>query len=357
MRFGHLLERDNEKAKMKKEFQELENIDGSDDVGFLRKVGSFVEKWANPSEDREVEKILEERDHLCFQAQKEGVELPAKRRKQILQTIRKAAFVFIFVTVTGFSTTQTRAEDIAAEAKQAFDAAQYEKAAELWLGAGRFEDLSADTLYNIGNAAYRMGAVGQSALYYRRALVRDETHVEARQNLRFIERKVGSITVERPDYQYVLAKLPLKFWRGGLYAGAWILLIGVLVFPATRRGASWRIFGVAALIVGPLVISAGMLGSYHYPDDAKFAPLERQAVIVGEGVVLHSDASRTSAEVIDAPPGSLAEVVHKSGGWAYVGFATQTRGWVPVESLEMILPEKKPEPPKVKKPVTDGSSA
>ena len=86
-------------------------------------------------------------------------------------------------------------------------------------------------------------------------------------------------------------------------------------------------------------------------------PLDRQAVIIGENAVLHADASRTSPEVIDAPPGSLCEVIRESGRWAYVAFATKTRGWVPMEDLEKILPATPPTPPKIRKPKADGKSA
>lgn len=255
------------------------------------------------------------------------------------------------------ATEAAESKDVAAQAQEAYESAKFEEAARLWLDAGKFEDLSADTLYNIGNAAYRMGAPGQAALYYRRALARDSSHGEARQNLRFIERKYGSITIERPSYQYTLARIPLSGWRGGIWIGAWMLLLGLLVFPATRAGSRWRVVGVVSFILGPLMMSIGGLGFYHFPDDAEFAPLSKQAVIVGEKVVLHTDAARTSPEVIDAPPGSLAEVIQRSGRWAYVGFATKTRGWVPTESLEMIVPEGKPDVPKVRKTAADGSSA
>jgi hypothetical protein len=104
-------------------------------------------------------------------------------------------------------------------------------------------------------------------------------------------------------------------------------------------------------------MSLGGLGWRYFPDDADFAPLERQAVVVGEKVVLHTDAARTSPEVIDAPPGSVAEVIQLSGEWAYVGFATKTRGWVQIGSIEMVIPKNKPEAPKVKKSAADGSSA
>jgi len=357
MRYSHLLEKDERKARMKKEFQEVLTAKGRDGIGFLRIAGGFVEKWLSPVDNAELGRIIEERDELCFRAAKQDADLPANRREQILRTLRRAAFGVLFLAFAGLSVSSANAQDVAKKAKEAFDSAKYEEAASLWLEAGSFESLSADTLYNIGNAAYRMGAPGEAALYYRRALAREGSHQEARQNLRFIERKYGSVTVDRPSYQYAIAEAPLGVWKAGMWTGAWILVVGLLVFPATRYGSRLRVAAVVGFILGPILVSLGGLGWYHFPNDAEFAPIASQAVIVGEKVVLHTDAARTSPEVIDAPVGSLAEVIQMSGRWAYVGFATKTRGWVPVESIEMIIPAKKPNVPKVRKADTTGASA
>jgi hypothetical protein len=80
-------------------------------------------------------------------------------------------------------------------------------------------------------------------------------------------------------------------------------------------------------------------------------------VIIGDKAILHADASRTSPEVIDAPPGSLCEVIRHTGRWAYVSFATKTRGWIPSESLENVVPATPPTPPSIRKPKADGKSA
>ncbi len=123
--------------------------------------------------------------------------------------------------------------------------------------AGTYEDLTADTLYNIGNACYRAGSPGHAALYYRRALARDPGHQESRQNLRFIERKCGAITVHRPEYQYALARFPLAAWQGMLWTGVWLCVLAALVFPATRPGARVRVVAVAALVIAPLLAAFG----------------------------------------------------------------------------------------------------
>jgi hypothetical protein len=50
-------------------------------------------------------------------------------------------------------------------------------------------------------------------------------------------------------------------------------------------------------------------------------------------------------------------VIRESGSWAYVAFATRTRGWVPIESIEKVLPDQTPAPPKFRKPKADGKTA
>ncbi len=353
MRYGHLFERDETKRKLRQDFETLAGSASGDGLAFLRAAGGFAERWQLVDKNEEIRDILDERDRLCFREVKADVPVPKGRRDKILRSLRKAALgIFIFAFAG-----QLDASEVSAKAKGAYDAGRFEEAAKLWLEAGSYEDLSADTLYNIGNAAYRMGAPGQAALYYRRALSRDSAHGEARQNLRFLERKYGSITIERPTYQYAIARVPLSAWKGSLWAGAWLLVIGLLIFPATRIGSRWRVAGVISFVLGPMMISLGALGWRYFPDDAEFAPLAKQAVVVGEKVVLHTDAARTSPEVIDAPPGSVAEVIRHSGDWAYVAFATKTRGWVLIDSIEMVKPDGKPKAPKLKKTAADGSSA
>jgi tetratricopeptide (TPR) repeat protein len=242
-------------------------------------------------------------------------------------------------------------------ALEAYEAARFDEAARLWLSAGPYETLTADTLYNIGNASYRLGSPGHAALYYRRALLRDATHAEARQNLRFIERKVGAVTINRPNYQYALARVPLAAWQNAVAASAWGFVLALLIFPATRRTSGWRLPAIAGLVLAPLVATCAGLAWRYYPDDAEFAPPSRQAVVIDAGTLLHTEASRTAPEVIEAPPGSLLEILKIRGEWAYVGFATGTRGWIPMETVEKIIPVGTPEPPALRKPRADGTSA
>ncbi|MEI6675971.1 MAG: hypothetical protein WCO57_12430 [Verrucomicrobiota bacterium] len=338
--------------------KELARTPASDDTLFLKKAGAFIERWLGARRDPQLQVILTERDNLCFVAEQPKANL-GKRRKEILKRLRKAisaGLLLAAITLPGLPQARA-AEDSDSQAVAAYDTAKYDEAIQLWLAAGDYTQLSPAILYNIGNACYRLGSPGYAALYYRRALARDPGHAESRQNLRFIERKCGSLSVQRPEYQYALARFPLSLWQGGVWTAAWLGTLALLVFPATRNGAPIRIAAICALVVAPLLAAGGLLGWRFYPDDAQFAPVAAQAVIIADKVVLHSDAARTSPEVIDAPPGSLCEIIRLSGDWAYIAFASKTRGWVPTTALEKVIPNKFPTPPKIRKPLATERSA
>ncbi len=360
MRVGPKLRTEPEVAARRQAFRSLERTASGDHPSFLRDAGRYIEQWLPKAatQDSSLHAILEERDATCYRGEADaGGKGDRSRRNAILKVIRKAAWLWIAVAWFGFTGESKASGDqqLQASAVEAYDAAEYEKAIQMWLDAGPFDRLSADTLYNIGNACYRL-VPGHAALYYRRALERDSSHAEALQNLRFIERKYGSVSVKWADYQYALARFQLQTWRNMLWGGVWLVALGILICFATRAGSKARIPAVIGLILGPMIAAVGALGSHYYPDDSRFAPTARQAVVVGEKATLHAEASRTSQEVIDAPAGSLCEILKDRGNWLYVSFATKTRGWIPVEEVEKVLPDKKPEAPKLHKPDADSRS-
>jgi hypothetical protein len=358
MRFGHRLKKGPGRHERVLAIREMERVAADDDPAFLLLAGRFIERWLGDHPSPEIRDVLASRDAVCFLKEKpRDPVMESKQRSFILKLLRSLSITLSVMLLLVIGVNQSRAADLTRNALKAYDAAEYDEAIRCWLQGDRYEDLAADTLFNIGNACYRAGSPGYAALYYRRALARDPDHQESRQNLRFIERKCGALTVHRPEYQYVLARFPLRAWQALLWAGIWLWGLAVLIFPATRPGARIRMVALAALLVGPLLAATGALGWHYFPNDAEFAAPERQAVIVGDKVILHAEAARTSPEVIDAPPGSLCELIQESGRWAYIAFATKTRGWVPVEMIEKVVPTRRPEVPAIRKPKADRKSA
>ncbi len=353
-RTGH----DPERAARRRELHTLQRHPEDDDAGFLMLAGQFIERRLGDHPSPEVQAILAERDAWCFRPDPPRSQLlTPMRRKSILNHLRSAAMTCLLAALCMITASHAQADDRSGKALAAYDSANYDEAIQQWLHGATYADLTADTLYNIGNACYRAGSPGYAALYYRRALTRDPHHPESRQNLRFIERKCGSITRQRPPYQEMLARWPLTTWQGILSSGAWLSVLAMLVIAATRPAAPVRLLAIVALVIGPLTLLIGGLGWHYFPDDAEFAPLARQAVIIADHAIAHADAARTSPEVIDAPPGSLCEVLAESGRWAYVAFSSQTRGWLPVEVIDRVLADPAPVAPTIQKPKADDKSA
>jgi tetratricopeptide (TPR) repeat protein len=323
----------------------------TDAVSFYRSVGRFIESWLpEKTQQAEIQDILKQRDAICFHPQPDASPLAPAQRSMILKTIRKLAFTLTIFSAIFTSTLhgeETRSE-ATKDGYQLYTEGQYKDAITAWLEAGPYEQLTSQTLYNIGNASYRMGSPGYAALYYRRALIADSDFLEARQNLRFLERKFGALTIKRPEYQYTLTKIPLAWLQNTLFISLWLIVLGILVFPATNRGSKLRIYAIVACIVCPFLLLAAAAALHYYPDDATFAPYSEQAIIVSEKAVAYADASRTSAEVIDAPAGSLCRIIQRSDRWVYIAFATQTRGWVPADAIEEIIPNKPQKAPQLK---------
>lgn len=331
-----------EQVKRKQDWKEVESAP-AESASFYRAAGRFIETWLPHSDqDPAVKSILQERDQLCFLPQSSSQPVPSQRRSEILKTLRKLALSLVVFALTSLSF--VHAAD-ATQAPKLYQEGKYKESIEAWLAAGPYEQLTAQTRYNIGNACFRAGSQGYAALYYRRALLADPTMPEARQNLRFLERKFGALTIKRPDYQYVLTRIPEAWLKNITYGTLWGIGLAMLVFPATHRNSRLRIVAISTLILCPLLAIASAIGQHYYPDDSIFAPYEEQAVVVAEKTLVYADASRTSGQVIEAPAGSLCRILRRSDRWVYIAFASQTRGWVPADRIEPLIPTSAPKVP------------
>lgn len=351
-KLGPRLRKDPDAIEREREWRQVERA--PDQTGaFYRSVGHFIERWLGDRTDPQIAEVLAKRDEVAFRQEIAEAKVDRSERQRVLKQIGRIALPLVALFLVLSSATGSAQEDPV----KLFEQGRYGEAAKSWLDSGPYEQLPADTLFNIGDSAYRLGSAGEAALYYRRALERKPTHAEARQNLRFLERKFGSISIQRQDYQYMLARLPLSAWKGMVWGSLWMVAIAFLIFPATRPGAGVRMISIVAFVTAPLIAACGILAWKYYPDDARFAPPAEQVVVVADSSAVRTDAARTAPKVIDAPAGSLCRLITKSGDWAYVAFTNESRGWIPLVDIEPILPETKPAPPKLRpSQSTEGSA-
>jgi tetratricopeptide (TPR) repeat protein len=322
--------------------REVERAPG-EAAGFYRAAGRFVEAWLGDDHAEEIAAIIAERDRVCFQPDgSEPAKLAGAQRRAVLRALRRHALVWVLAAAGLLATSgESLAADSAnpyTEADKAYQQGRFAEAAKGFAAPHQERgDYPADVLYNIANCYYRLDQPGYAALFYRRALLVNPAHPEARQNLRYLEKSHGALVVPRSDTQQMLGVLGLHTWQSLTMLGGWLVAIGVLGLLLTRPGSPAKPTAIALLVIGPVLLLTGGLGWYYYPDDARFAPVERQAVVVAPDTMVRTAASRNAADVIMAPAGSLAEVVATRGRWTYLSFASKTRGWVPSDTVEPLV--------------------
>lgn len=350
------IQKDPRKTAQQRELNKIYSLADKDDLAFLKAAGSYVEVWYGDTDVADLREIVATRDSFCFQPAPPAQKLNPEFRKKFIKALRTASLL-----VTGlfyFSTAQpARADDINSSAMSSYQSAKYEDAIKTWLAAGSYENLAADTLYNIGVSSYRLGSPGHAALYFRRALSKDPSHAESQQNLRFIERKYGSISPAVPPYQMLFTRISIASWNLLLWSGLWIFLSSTLALAVTRRASLSRITAYFGCGVASLLVILSLLSWKYYPKDARFSSLQDQAIVIQDKTVLLADAAKTSPEVIDAPPGTVCKIIRQTGNWAYIATAAGTRGWVLTEMIEKLLPQSPPQVPHINKPKAGEASS
>lgn len=302
---------------------------------FLKNAGAYIERWYPHKRTEELEQILHERDQLCYlPSEKHGI--PAERRKEILNILRKLTLIVFFIGLAVPSL--LKANEVAYKAWQDKD---YQHALELYqLDLGTSPD-SADLEYNIANCYYRLGKPGQAALHYYRALELDPFHVEARKNLTFLQSNQASILPnDLSDTARWISWLTPQSYKDIAYLAGWALLLSTLTMLLTKpRGFSLGSL-ITIQIIAPVVLISAIVFYYSHPD-------RKPSSETTEGVVLSTTPLFTepyeplpeelsNKTVIQATPASPCRIIARRGEWTYIELGNYTRGWLPSGKVESI---------------------
>ncbi len=222
-----------------------------------------------------------------------------------------------------------RADDFA-QANQAYAAGNFDAAQAGYKRALKEGD-HANVWFNRGNALFRLDRLGEAALAYERALLAQPNHPEAAANLKFVRNKANGKVAEDPWMEKALRYIeqPLASWL--LIGEAWlgIALIGVALAGYKRRAA--LVFGILLTVLG-----AGGIAALQYAR----GEFEKIAVTL-KGVDARTEpADRAGlAEALGAS--SRVQIVSDQGDWTYCILPGGGRGWVPSNTIERIIAQKR----------------
>lgn len=349
------------KHEQKKALKDIASA--SDTETFYRRAGGFIEQWLTP--DGELNHILAERDQQCFSSdgpQQDLKQISAQRRQEITDSLKrhaKRSMMLLLACITGMTMIAADRLQAAQEALQgdtgplpsstqpgtppstqsaaqtALDKGQYQQAIALYL-----EDYPspsqtpADILYNIGNCHYLLEQPGLAALAWRRALVQQSDHLQARKNLRYLELKEGASTPEVEHWQQQLTTLPLNLYQNLYRASLWILLIALLLLRLFRPQRATALLILIFLMPITAILTA--MGCYFYPDTEVHTPYTQQAVCLTK-TSLYPEAQRQIQPIMSLAPSSMVTIISSRGSWLYITTSDDQSGWVTGRSISRVV--------------------
>ena len=199
--------------------------------------------------------------------------------------------------------------------------------------------VSRELYYNIGNCYYKLGnSLGQSILYYERALKLDPSYEDAQVNLAIAR----EYTLDRIDEvpEFILLTW-IKAFRDTMSSDAWawialalflVTAVMVLLFrfggsPAVRKTA----FAMAITALAFMIISA------------VFAFNLRSELESGDGAVVtvpvssvKSSPGSTDQSLFILHEGTRISVLESLGEWYRIELSDGRQGWLEAEDVEII---------------------
>ena len=223
------------------------------------------------------------------------------------------------------------------EANALYRAGDFDQARRIYLEVAKTNIDDARLFYNLGNACFKSGLLGEAILWYERALrlAPDDEDIEA--NLRFanlVKKDRDPADDSNALSRFVVAAYA---WPGLdqlslLFAISFFTLFVLWVMRLLQRTASsagW-LAGVV-ICTGFSGIFALWLGTRLYN-----GAQDRSAIVIAEQVLARSGPDEGQTEVFTAHEGTKVRLVRQEGQWLLVRLANGLGGWVQGAAVERI---------------------
>ncbi|PWB68271.1 hypothetical protein C3F09_11945 [candidate division GN15 bacterium] len=195
---------------------------------------------------------------------------------------------------------------------------------------------SAPVYFNLGNAYFKKGDLGNAILNYMRARRLDPTDDDIKGNLEFA-RRLTSVQMEGVTINPINSFFESITSSYRLSTLAWLsslLFIIVIALLAVRYGLPiiHPVIKTALVATLVLLVAASYLTTFKYRHDY----LTRRAVIIAAQSEVRTGPSEQSDLELQGEPGLVVEVLAETGGYYNVLFENQRRGWIRKESVAII---------------------
>ncbi len=216
---------------------------------------------------------------------------------------------------------------------KAYQAGQYQKAADAFLAVARSGIANPGLYYNLGNAYLKAGKLGHAILWYERALKLAPQDPDLRFNYQYA---LSQTQDERAEEGLDISRI-LFFWqdRIGPHTLRWLALglngLFWLVLLIRRLQGKKPFKPFAHLLLIPAVLFALTVFYQEYQ-----AGHQAEAVVVSAEVSVRSGLSRTATELFVLHAGTKVRIQREKAGFARIYFSKGKIGWVEKSALRRI---------------------
>ena len=223
------------------------------------------------------------------------------------------------------------------EANEFYRRGEFEGARQKYLEVASSGVRNSRLFYNLGNASFKSGRLGEAILWYERALRLDPRDADIRANLRFVNRVKKDrdpAPAGNAVWRFLLA---LYFFPTPDELCLAFFLLSLLVFVLAVRRLRLRakappLWLALFLSCSSLTVLAGSWGGWRIHRQETVV----EAIVVAEQATARSGPDARQTTVLIVHEGTKVRVERQEGEWRLVRLANGLGGWLPAASVVSI---------------------
>ena len=256
-----------------------------------------------------------------------------------MSKMKRIMIIFGILTVSAAWLSAQDADSLWNQAIKDYTEENYQAALDCFSALEAEGYVSRELYYNLGNCYYKLGnCLGQSILYYERALKLDPSYEDAQVNLAIAR----EYTLDRIDEvpEFILLTW-IKAFRDTVSSDAWawialalflVTAVMVLLFrfggsPAVRKTA----FAMAIIALAFMIISA--VFAFNLRSELES---EDGAVVTVPVSSVKSSPGSTDQSLFILHEGTRISVLESLGEWYRIELSDGRQGWLEAEDVEII---------------------
>ncbi len=244
----------------------------------------------------------------------------------------KINILIIFVLFTGFTYSQSFNQTWV-DANKAYNNKEYDTAISLYDSIAKTNNISAELLYNLGNAYYKTNQLGLAILHYEKALKINPNDENIQHNLEFC----NQLIIDKTDPSATSPITTLLFSNGSknYYAAVVSILFALItltccvyIIRSFNKKVFYTSLGLSVILA---LIFVGLAIKQH-----QVFSNQSDAIIIDLTANVKTEPNQESSIAFILHEGSKVEITEQHENWSKITFNKKNVGWIDNSTIEII---------------------